>query len=590
MIAKNRRLPFHRSCTLALGCLLLASAYSFAQDCPHREYAWTRTVGGEQGDYLLGGVAVDVHDNVLIAGEFGGKVDFDPGPGKDNRRPKGIGDAYVSWYRPDGAYGGTYTFGATRGAEYLFNWALSVKNRPLGGFVVGGLFNGKTDFDPTDGKDLRKPKGSDDAFIVGMRDDFSYDWTWTVGGRGAEAVWALAACTDGSVVATGYFYDRITLGEGEAQREFVSQGLADVFVVKLSSTGQFLWAVAFGGSDRDVPETVGVDADGSILVGGTFRNEVDFDPEGQHSVRTSNGGDDLFVLKLSANGQFDWLKTIGGLETDRAISLDIAATGDVYIGGVFGRVVDFNPEGGGDVHDSGTAPRHAYVTRYSGDGSYLWTKSFGGEAYTYVRSLMIDEERLVLTGGYLGTVDLDPGEGIDEHPPFGSRSNYVCYWSPEGEYRLGDVFGGDGFDRTMGIAADSAGSVYVGGDFDSLVADFDPTAGVSEYANRGGSDIFLSKFECGQCEYVDRHDLEYDGVALRSTVYTLAPGGSINVVLSSVDGEFRKSKSINADGLASLRFKGLPGGEYKCSIRRIRDSDGGELCSGEIAIRHIVIP
>ncbi|MCC7291506.1 MAG: hypothetical protein IT449_05530 [Phycisphaerales bacterium] len=574
----------------ALGAGLFAATPARAQDCPHREYAWTRTVGGEQGDYLLGGVAVDIYDNVLIAGEFEGKVDFDPGVGKDNRRPKGMGDAYVSWYHPDGAYGGTYTFGATRGAPYLFNLAFALDRRPQGGFVVGGVFNGKTDFNPTDGKDVRVPEGEDDAFIAAFKQDFSYDWTWTAGSNGYENIPAIAVDSAGSVYAAGTYSDHLWLGEGNERRKLVSNGDLDVFVIKLSASGELLWFTSFGGPDRDYPEAVAVEASGAILLVGTFREDVDFDPDGQHFVRISNGGDDLFVLKLTPDGHFDWAKTIGGERTDRAKVVMATSSGLTYVGGAFSGAVDFDPDGNGDVHDSSPASGHAFVTQYLGDGSYVWTRDFGGDASAVVTGLTTSANRLVQTGVYYGTIDLDPGPGIDERPPFGARSNYISYWALDGEYYLGDVFGGDGLDRTMGIAADSKGSVYVGGDFISDVVDFDPTAGVWDATNHGTVDVFLSKFECGQCSYVDRHDLDCDGTTLSSTVYTLAPNGRINVVLSSADREYRKSRNIAPDGLVSLRFKDLPAGDNTCSIRRLRNADGVELCSGEIAVRRILIP
>lgn len=582
----------HDTSRIGLALLIVGflPAAALAQSCPYREYAWTRTIGSEQGDYLIGGVAVDIHDNVLIAGQFGGKIDLDPGSDKDNRRPRGMQDAFVSWYRPEGSYGGAYTFGVTGEPEYPYSVALSVDKRPDGGFIVGGLFNGKIDLDPTEGKDVRRPKGGDDAFLVAFRDDYAFDWAWTAGGQSYSGIWTVAVDPTGAIVIAGYFEGNMRLGEGENRRLLISNGNSDVFVAKLSPAGETLWFRAFGGEARDFAEAVAFDPSGAVVICGTFRGLVDFDPDGQHAVRTSNGGDDLFVLKLSSDGLFQWLKVVGGPETDRAISVAPAPSGDFYVGGAFGHTVDFDPEGSGDVHDSGAADRHAFVSRYSFDGGYDWTISFGGDAYTYVRDLIVNEDRLVLTGGYLGTVDLDPGEGVDERPPFGERSNYVCYWSLDGDYMLGDVFGGDGFDRTIGIAADSSGDVYVGGDFDSPLVDYDPTAGVCEAVSHGGTDVFLSKFYCGQCEYVERHDLEYDGSGLRSTTYTLAANGRLTAVLSSDNGEWRKTKQIDANGFVQLKFKDVPPGSYQCSIRNVRDDGGSLLCEGEIAQRFITIP
>ncbi len=563
---------------------------TFGQDCPWREYAWTRTVGGEWGDYVTAGVAVDTRNNIFVAGGFDGKVDFDPGPGTDRRRPKGLGDAYVTWYRPDGLYGGTYTFGATKGPDYLYNSAYAVERRSPGGFVVGGAYSGKTDFDPGAQRDARASKGGPDAFVAAFREDLSYNWAWTAGGPATETIWALTVGTDGSVYAAGYFHDRVVLGEGEDKHEIVSNGDADVFVVKLSSAGALLWSVAFGGSERDIPYGIAADSQGNVVVAGGFRGDVDFDPQGQHAFRSSNGEEDIFLLKLTVDGRLDWLRTIGNSKRDNPRTAIIGPDDVLYVGGAFSGIVDFDPEGRGDVHDSSPAYYHAFVTRYGSDGSYGWTRSFGGDTDTYTKGIAISGDRVILTGGYFGTVDLDPGEGIDERPAFGARSNYVCYWTLDGMYLLGDVFGGEGLDRTMGIAADPEGNVYVGGDFDSPVADFDPTSGVSERVSHGGTDIFLTKFNCGTCEYVERHDLEYEDDVLRSTVFTLAPLGKITAALRFDGGETKKSKKIHADGRVRIEFPGLAPGEYACSVRRVRAADGSDVCQGLIAERRIVIP
>ncbi|MCC7292347.1 MAG: hypothetical protein IT449_09840 [Phycisphaerales bacterium] len=569
----------------------LPAAATLAQNCPHREYAWTKTVGGEGGDYVQGnGMVVDANDYVLLVGEFAYKADFDPGEGRDNRRSKGTIDGYVTWYLPNGDYGGTYTFGAKSGPEFRFNSVLGISLRPSGGFAIGGVFDGKTDFDPFESHDTRRPVERQDAFVTTFRGDYSYDWTWTCGGASENAIWATAVAPDGSVFAAGYFRDRMVVGEGDGRRELVSNGGRDAFLVKLSAGGEFQWAVAFGGPAEDRAWGAATDAEGHVILVGQFSGTVDFDPEGRHNYKTSNGDRDVFIVKLAPDGRPMWIRTIGGGGYDRSDAVAVGISGEVFVGGQFSGLVDFDPEGGGDLHDSGQADSFAFVTRYASDGSYVWTKSFGGAGIAYVAGMQLAPDRIILTGGYVENVDFDPGVGVDERPALGDRSCFVSYWTSDGTYRFVDVFGGAEDDRAQAVATDSLGSVYVAGDFNSPVVDFDPTAGVSQYKSKGSADIYLTKFYCGTCEYVERHDLEFVDGFIRATAYTRVPGGKLTWVLTGPDGEVRKTRAISGDGVARFVFPALPPGDYRCSIRHLRDANGADLCTGRIAERRINIP
>ena len=81
-------------------------------------------------------------------------------------------------------------------------------------------------------------------------------------------------------------------------------GRIDMFILKLDTDGNFVYANSFGATpDGYSGETVGnsliADASGNIFCTGSFQNTTDFNPGSGVFNLVSNGRDDIFILKLS---------------------------------------------------------------------------------------------------------------------------------------------------------------------------------------------------------------------------------------------------------------------------------------------------
>src|SRR5215217_5281655 len=80
----------------------------------------------------------------------------------------------------------------------------------------------------------------------------------------------------------------------------------------------FQWAYKDGGNGTDIGQGIAVDALGNIYVTGNFQGAVDFDPGVGVSNLTATGGDDIFISKSDAAGNFIWVKKIGGFGLDHS--------------------------------------------------------------------------------------------------------------------------------------------------------------------------------------------------------------------------------------------------------------------------------
>jgi hypothetical protein len=132
-----------------------------------------------------------------------------------------------------------------------------------------------------------------------------------------------------------------------------TEGGVEGFVVKVDVAGAYGWSHRFGGSGDEALTSVAVDERGGVYVGGMFHGEVDFDPGSGTAKQVANGGgEEGFVVKLESTGAYVWSKVFGGAADDHVQSVAVDRTGDVYLGGYYAGVVDFDPGMGEAVYAS----------------------------------------------------------------------------------------------------------------------------------------------------------------------------------------------------------------------------------------------
>ena len=115
----------------------------------------------------------------------------------------------------------------------------------------------------------------------------------------------------GNIYTTGYFAGTVDFDPGNGITTLDPTG-ADIFVHKMDSSGNFIWARSFGGIGEDRGLSLKVDDLGNVYTTGAFNGTADFDPSTGTANLTSNGFQDAFVSKLNANGDFVWVKQMGG--------------------------------------------------------------------------------------------------------------------------------------------------------------------------------------------------------------------------------------------------------------------------------------
>lgn len=258
-------------------------------------------------------------------------------------------------------------------------------------------------------------------------------WTETIinESNGCNYVTDAACDADGNIYITGYFEEEIDFNPGDGEYLMEAPKGEEMFILKLDSDGNFLWAKQYGGPDAYTSANAIKVTATNIYIAGAFKGEVEFD-----TVYESNGSaEDVFALKLALDGTIEWSYYFGGEYMDEATAIDVDAEGNAYIAGYFqGEDVEFGKGGYTEKH----------TTSYKGDNIDLfvakikeqltlsgvrtvgYVKVVGGNGYETCLSLLVNTNNEVyfkgtLSGetdfnyGYSSSLTLEPSGDYDTY-------------------------------------------------------------------------------------------------------------------------------------------------------------------------------
>lgn len=332
---------------------------------------------------------------------------------------------------------------------------------------------------------------------LSQTENVALDLAVRMGGAGFNVAYIIDRDPLGNIYTTGAFTGTVDFDPGPGEFNLTSAGGSDIYVCKLDSNGNFVWAKRMGGPRDDAGYFVAVDADGDVYVTGYFGGAVDFNPGTGTTNLTSAGDDDVFVLKLNTNGSLLWARRVGGPESDRGFGITVDVGRNVYFTGYFSSTVDFNPGSGAfNLVSAGSAD--VFVCRLDPEGGFVWAKRMGGAGEDIPYFLLRGPaDSLYMTGYFESTADFDPGPGVFNMTSAGGPDIFVVKLDVLGGLVWAKRLGGARGDLGTGMAVDAAGNVYTTGWY-GATADFDPGPGVFNLTATGGfsdDDIYVSKLD-----------------------------------------------------------------------------------------------
>jgi hypothetical protein len=323
-------------------------------------------------------------------------------------------------------------------------------------------------------------------FLLGLArpslgQDFTHIWSQRFGNEADQWDTRVAVDETGNVLLAGYFWGVVDFGGGA----LVSAGETDIFVVKLTGNGSYLWSKRFGDATLQKVFDIACDKWGNLIVVGSIEGTVDFGG----GPLTSAGASDVFVAKVDPDGHHIWSKRFGDEEPHQAAgSVAVDASGDVILTGLFKGAVDF---GGGWLTSAGSYD--VFVAKFDPQGNHIWSKRFGDANEQWGGDVAVDGAgNLVVAGTFHGVVDFGGGPLTSEGFGYeGLQDIFMVKFDPAGNHLWSKRFGDPDAQYGGYVAVDAFGSIYSSGGFWSVV-DF---GGGPLYSTDGGEDMYFVKFD-----------------------------------------------------------------------------------------------
>jgi gliding motility-associated-like protein len=299
--------------------------------------------------------------------------------------------------------------------------------------------------------------GASDALVVKLDQFGNVEWLKSLGGSGEDVIISIEVTLDGGYICVGY------TGSNDID-VFGNHGDYDIWVVKLSNSGNIQWQKCIGGTERDAGWSITPSPDGGyVFTGHTKSTDGD--------IVFNHGEYDILVGKMNADGNIQWIKTMGGSLTEWSLGIVPALDGGYVIAG-------YAFSNNGDV-TTNYGQNDFWIIKISTQGNIQWQKSYGGSDYDDPYS--IDQTS---DGGYVIAGRTISGNG-DVLFNNGGNDYWILKLDSKGNILWEKSLGGTRQDVAHSIKATSDGGYIIAGT--SYSNDGDVTT------NRGQSDAWIVK-------------------------------------------------------------------------------------------------
>lgn len=433
------------------------------EDCDGHDCVISSKSFGDASDQSVSTIAIDAFDNVLIAGKFGGALDFGNGPMISDT----ASDIFVAKSDTNGKPTWSIHFSSS-GPSAVDGLATDA----TGNCAVTGYFSGNMTIA---GAQFSTAAGDYDIYVAKFDPSGSLLWAHQLGSKQPDRATSIVATSTSDFVLTGYFEDTADFGAGTLVNS--APGMGDVLLLKLDGTdGHTVWSKGFGNSSIEEGKDVAVDTnDNVILVGHYFSMPLNLG--GSDLPPIGAGKEATFYAKFDKNGNHLWSYQLGAASPG---SVKVNHSDEILLTAIF-----YAPLNVGIKTVSNNGGADLLMIKIGSGGSPIWAYGFGG-AGNDSGSLALDAAgNIILAMAFEQEMVL----GVDKLVSAGGIDIALAKLNTSGNVVWTRRYGGVADEVAIPAAFQASGEGLLAGGMDESV-DF----GAGPLSFKGGHDVFLARF------------------------------------------------------------------------------------------------
>ena len=359
-------------------------------------------------------------------------------------------------------------FDSDKSIEWVKNYGGSRDDRGQSVVEVSGIGYALLGYSMSNDGDASSNEGFHDNWVILIDSKGDIIWEKSYGFSGHDHAYNIIKTKDGNLFFNGFLDVTASRGLGSTKKvgKSIKHGVGEFWCHKIDLGGNILWRKYFGGTNNDRSYDSVETSDGDFLiVGSSESNDID--------ISSPKGSYDIWVIKLSSNGDLLWERSYGGSKYETANSIIQSADKKIHIlGSTLSNDKNISFQMGSSDF---------WLLTIDSDGNLLSEQTFGGSNFDKGKKIEIDSKDNLWLTGYSRSIDFDfsSNKGKNDAVLIQLSKNRI----------LKEVFeiGAEGEDIANSLIHFNENEIIVAGYSDSKEDYFKE--------NKGGKDIFLAFFK-----------------------------------------------------------------------------------------------
>jgi len=359
-------------------------------------------------------------------------------------------------------------FDSDKSIEWVKNYGGSRDDRGQSVVEVSGIGYALLGYSMSNDGDVSNNQGFHDNWVILIDPKGNIIWEKSYGFSGHDHAYNIIKTKDGNLFFNGFLDVTASrgLGSTEKVKQYIKHGVGEFWCHKIDLEGNILWRKYFGGTNNDRSYDSIETAEGNFIIVGSSESS-------DNDISYPKGSYDIWVIKLTSNGDFLWERSYGGSKYETANSIIQSSDNKIHIlGSTLSNDKDISFQMGSSDF---------WLLTIDSDGNLLSEQTFGGSNFDRGKKIEIDGKDNLWITGYSKSVDFDfsYNKGKNDAVLIQLSKNRILKEILE--------IGGEGEDIANSLIHFNQNEIIVAGYSDSKEDFF--------VDNKGGKDIFLAFFK-----------------------------------------------------------------------------------------------